>query len=422
MNVTYSESELERLSSRNILLFVLGKFISLFGASIYSFAIGLYILKITGSATSFALALVLASVPRIIFGPIAGTIADRFNRKTMIILTELLSGLLMFFMIGYAYFFGLPLGLLYTSEVLLAIFSTFFSVTASSTIPSMAGDKSIPKAQSLNQSASSLAGILGPIIAGILYGFLSISEIFLLTGITFTIAGIIELFIIFNLYSKKTIDQKETQFLKSLIEGFSYLKDNAFLFSLLKTSLWINFFFAGINVAIPYILNTSLKFSSQSYGIAASMVSVGALITSLLISSRPEMKNKLKKIRLGLIGLALMVIMIGIPPMLKINSEMLNLGYYILVLGLIGSIIMIVNIPIHVLIQRTTPSHYLGRIFGFIETISSSISPLGMILFGVLLDYIPSFFIPFISGISLLLIGLLAMKNVKEPKEVELAS
>ena len=423
MNGSYAEEDKEQLSSRNILLFVIGKFISLFGASIYSFAVGLYILKITGSGTSFALALVFASVPRIIFGPIAGTIADRFNRKTIIISTEVLSGILMFFMIAYAYFFGLPIGLLYTSEALLAIFSTFFSVTASSSIPSMAGDKSIQKAQSLNQSASSLAGILGPISAGILYGFLSIEEIFLLTGTTFMIAAIIELFIIFNLYAKKIVDQGKEKFLKSLTEGFSYLKENDFLFSLLKVSLWLNFFFAGINVAIPYILNHTLEFSSQTYGIAASMVSVGALIASLIISSRPEMKNKLRKIRMGLTGLALMVILIGIPPMLGISSEIINVSYYIIVLGLIGSIIMVVNIPIHVLIQRTTPSQYLGRIFGFVETIASAISPLGMILFGILLDYIPAYFIPFISGFSLLLISLLAMTNAKEPKEAsEMAS
>lgn len=421
MSVGYTEAEQDRLSARNILLYVIGKFISLFGSSIYSFAIGLYILKITGSGTSFALALVFASVPRIIFGPIAGTLADRFNRKTIVIASEILSGLLMFFMLGYSHFFGLPLALLYSSEVLLAIFSTFFSVTASSTIPSMAGDHSIQKAGSLNQSASSLAGILGPIIAGILYGFMPIEGIILLNGITFTIAGVIELFIIFNLYAEKTIEQEKQRFLKSMTEGFSYLKENVFLFSLLKVSLWINFFFAGINVAIPYILNTSLNFSSQSYGIAASMVSVGALITSLIISRRPEIKDKLKKIRLGLIGLALLVIMIGIPPMLEINSEMANVSYYILVLGLIGSIIMVVNIPIQVLIQRTTPSHYLGRIFGLVETISSAISPLGMILFGILLDYIPSYFIPLITGFSLLLIVFLAMPKIKEPKEVELA-
>lgn len=422
MSVRYTEAEQERLSARNILLFFIGKFISLFGASIYSFAIGLYILKITGSGTSFALALVFASVPRIIFGPIAGTLADRFNRKTIIILTEILSGILMFFMIAYSHFSGLSLALLYTSEVLLGIFSTFFSVTASSTIPSMAGDKSIQKAGSLNQSASSLAGILGPIIAGILYGFLAIEEIILLTGITFILAGIIELFIIFNLYTEKVAQQEKTQFMKSLAEGFSYLKENDFLFSLLKVSLWINFFFAGINVAIPYILNTSLNFSSQSYGIAASMVSVGALITSLIISQRPEMKDKLKKIRLGLIGLAILVIMIGLPPMLKMTSEIANVSYYIIILGMIGSIIMIVNIPIHVLIQRTTPPHYLGRIFGLVETIASAISPLGMILFGVLLDYIPAFYIPLITGFSLLLISFLAMSKVKEPKESELAT
>ncbi len=422
MNAGYTEAEQDRLSARNILLFVTGKFISLFGSSIYSFAIGLYILKITGSGTSFALALVFASVPRIIFGPIAGTLADRYNRKMIIISSEILSGLLMFFMIGYSQFFGFPLALLYTSEVLLGIFSTFFSVTASSTIPSMAGNKSIQKAGSLNQSASSLAGILGPIIAGILYGFLAIEEIILLTGITFSLAGVIELFIIFNLYTEKAEKQEKTPFMQSLTEGFSYLKENVFLFSLLKVSLWINFFFAGINVAIPYILNTSLEFSSQSYGIAASMVSVGALITSLIISQRPEMKNKLKKIRLGLIGLAVLVMMIGLPPMLHLTSQIVNISYYIIVLGVIGSIVMIVNIPIHVLIQRTTPSHYLGRIFGLVETIASAISPLGMILFGVLLDYIPSYVIPLITGFSLLLISMIAMSKVKEPKEVELAS
>lgn len=421
MSAQLSLEQKKRLSNRNILLFVSGKFISLFGSSIYSFAIGLYILKLTGSGTSFAVALVCASVPRIIFGPIVGTLADRFDRKKIIILSEVLSGLLMLFMIGYSVLFGLPLLLLYISEVLISIFSTFFSVTASSSIPSMAGDKSIQKAGSLNQSASSLAGILGPIIAGILYGFLSIQMIILINACSFIVAAVIEAFILFDLYAnhEKTVEKQE--FFQSMKEGFLYLKDNGFLYSLIKASFWINFFFAGINVALPYLLVTELKFSSSSYGLVSAIVSVGALLTSLILSTRKEIRDKMKAIRLGLYGLAILTTAIGIPPMLEISHMTFNVSYYLVVLGAIGAIIMIVNIPIQVLIQRTTPSHYLGRIFGLVETIASAISPIGMVLFGIMLDHLPSFYIPILAGTALLFIAIFGMRGISAPTETKLA-
>ena len=208
MNLALSAEKKERLAQRNILLFVIGKFISLSGASIYSFVIGL--------GTSFALALVCASLPRILFGPIAGTIADKVNRKMIIIVSEVTSGLLMVFILIYGHFFGLPLVLLYLSEAILAITSTFFSVTASSTLASMAGEHNIQKAGSLNQSASSLAGIVGPLIAGILYAFLPIDLIVLLTAITFFGAGIIEYFIKFNLFENKSATVQKERFFHSL--------------------------------------------------------------------------------------------------------------------------------------------------------------------------------------------------------------
>ncbi|WP_462406419.1 MFS transporter [Gracilibacillus sp. Marseille-QA3620] len=421
MNLALSAEKKERLAQRNILLFVIGKFISLSGASIYSFVIGLYILKVTGLGTSFALALVCASLPRILFGPIAGTIADKVNRKMIIIVSEVTSGLLMVFILIYGHFFGLPLVLLYLSEAILAITSTFFSVTASSTLASMAGEHNIQKAGSLNQSASSLAGIVGPLIAGILYAFLPIDLIVLLTAITFFGAGIIEYFIKFNLFENKSAPVQKERFLHSLAGGLRYLKENSLLFSLLKMAFWINFFFAGINVAIPYILNTTLNFSSQAYGTTAAMVSVGALVSSLIISKQKEHNQKIRMIRNGFLLLSLLVILIGIPPMLGSDSSMFNISYYLILLGLIGASIMIINIPIMVLIQRTTPNEMRGRIFGLVETISAAIAPLGMILFGLLLDYIPSFYVPYITGGAFLFIAVFSLSKLSEPAEAKLA-
>ena len=68
---------------KNMILYFTGSFLSNVGSGIYSFAIGLYILKITGSALNFALSMALGIVPRIILSPVAGTIADKFDRKKL---------------------------------------------------------------------------------------------------------------------------------------------------------------------------------------------------------------------------------------------------------------------------------------------------------------------------------------------------
>ena len=61
----------------------------------FTFAMGLYILRVTGSGMSFALSLLLSMVPSLIFGPIAGSFADRFDRKRIVILMDVLSGFAM---------------------------------------------------------------------------------------------------------------------------------------------------------------------------------------------------------------------------------------------------------------------------------------------------------------------------------------
>ena len=65
----------------NFILFSLGKFVSIFGASIYSFAMGLHVLEITGSGLSFAMTLIVSIIPMLIINPFAGVVADKFDKK-----------------------------------------------------------------------------------------------------------------------------------------------------------------------------------------------------------------------------------------------------------------------------------------------------------------------------------------------------
>lgn len=112
---------------------------------------------------NFAITLVCGMLPRIVFGPIAGVIANRINRKALVVGSELLSCLVMMGASLIAYTWGPSLLLLYVPTMFLAICSTFFSIAFSAAIPTIVEDERIQNAGALNQAASSFSSILGPI-------------------------------------------------------------------------------------------------------------------------------------------------------------------------------------------------------------------------------------------------------------------
>lgn len=160
-----------KIATRNILFMMVAKIISLLGAGIYTFAMGLYVLKTTGSGIGFATTLICGSVPRMVCGPIAGAVADRVNRKWLIVGMDLLSSLTMFTMFILATTFEPSLFFIYISAALLSVCASFYSVALTSSIPHLVNEERIQKANALNQTADSLSRILAPIIGGMIFGF-----------------------------------------------------------------------------------------------------------------------------------------------------------------------------------------------------------------------------------------------------------
>ena len=86
---------------KNLILYGLGRAVSSFGSIIYSFAIGLYVLNTTGSGMKFAVTLLVAFLPSLILTPFAGVLADKFDKKKIVVRMDLLNGLL--FVLFYFY-------------------------------------------------------------------------------------------------------------------------------------------------------------------------------------------------------------------------------------------------------------------------------------------------------------------------------
>ncbi|MGH0677788.1 MFS transporter [Bacillus luti] len=406
-----------KIATRNIILMMIGKMTSLLGAGIYTFAMGLYVLKTTGSGMGFATTLICGSIPRMICGPIAGAVADRVNRRWLVIGTDLLSSLTMLIMFILATTFGPSLLFIYVSAALLSICASFYSVALTSSIPNLVDEERIQKASALNQTAASLSNILAPIIGGVVFGFFSIKSFFLLNSITFFLAGVIQLFIVFDLYKKEMAESKE-HFLTSIKEGFSYIKRQHEIYGLMKIALWVNFFASALFVSLPYIIIQNLHLSSKQLGVVEGMLAVGMLIGAIVLSVRKEVNNPFRSVYIGLFlfaGLSICTVF----PLLVTIPKVASFIYYIAFMILTGISMMVVNIPMQVHMQKTTDPNYLGRVFGLLETIATAIAPLGMIVYGLLLDMLPTSIVMMTLGGGLLLVVLVGIKQHMAKKQVD---
>jgi MFS transporter, DHA3 family, macrolide efflux protein len=386
-----------------MVLMLAGKMVSLFGTFIYNFAIGLYVLKVTGSGLSFATTLMLGILPRVLIGPFVGALADRLNRKAIIVGMDILSGFIVLGLYIVSGVYGLQLHFIYVSAVLLAAANTFFSVTLEAAMPNLVDDGRLVRINSLSESIASLTAITAPMIGGLVFALIDIRLFLLVNGVSFIASGITELFIDFN-FRVVPLKTGESKLLTDITAGFAYLKENKFLLTIAQYAVFLNFFGSmGINISVPYIANTIIGFSPTQYGILMGFFPGGIFIGSILLSTLPEAKSKFKMVVLGTAGFALGITLFGVPalPLLHNLDPRFLFIFYIIVLWITGLSVAFINIPVFVLMQRKTTNEYRGRVFGLLQTAQMAIVPAGLLLAGFLVEVLPGYVVPFISGIGI---------------------
>lgn len=415
---------------RNMTLFLSGQFASLFGSSIYSFAISLYILKSTGSGLNFSLSLVLSTLPRVLCGPIAGVVADRFDRKTLVVVLDTLAGVLVLGVLALSLNQPPNLLLLYATTFLLSTISTFYGVALMASTPNLVDEKHLMQINSLSQAVSSSSGIAGPFLGGLCYAVMDLNFFFLLNGLSFIISAVAALFINFNLAnqlkgiaSEGSAKKKASSagknagfkgFLKDMGEGLTYMKSERWLITFTSFCVLFNFFIMiGLTVPMPYIVNKVWGFTPQQYGLLNMTFPIGMLITSLAISVLPQPKSLYKQI-IGSIGLFSVGIMVVGLVASEIFYKGSNTVYLILLMGCymaLAAASMLINIPIGVALQVLVPDDKRGRVQGTLGTLVQAFGPLGAIIAGLLVDKITPWVLPMTCGLVMAILTVIMSKE-----------
>lgn len=389
------------MMSKNLQRLLFGKFCSLFAASLFTFVAGLTVLRETSSGLQFALVLLAGTLPRILLSPVAGVLSDRWNRKKIIVTTEATSAIILAVFAGFATFFPVHTIHYMIVSALLTALSTFLSVTLMSSLPRLLDDAELQRGNSLISSISSLSSIVAPMLAGFLLAFAPIHLFTLLPLSLFSLAALWNTRLTFRVIPA-VHEESPPSMWADFQSGYRYLFKQRVLTTLILMALVLNFFFIALEVIYPIILLDRLKVTPFQFGTIEAALGVGLLLSSLLLAlprftiKRPLMTLFQSVALVGFLFLSPLLPLLGIVP------PNWTFAYFLIFSFTVGFIILRSNIPIQLLVQRQTNPAYLGRVIGVLESLAMGITPIGMLLFGLLSDYVSLNLILAISSSGLL--------------------
>ena len=401
----------------NFILFSLGKFVSIFGASIYSFAMGLHVLKITGSGLSFAMTLIVSIIPMLIINPFAGVVADKFDKKKIVVSMDILNGIFLMLLYIVSNIYGLNLLIIYISTFITTIFTTIFGISMESAIPNIVSENMLMNINSISKIIDSTSSILGPMVGGIVFALIDIRYFILFNGVSYIFSGVSEMFIDFKYnYNESNKKENSISFVKDMKNGLEYIIERKDIIGIFSVFISLNFFMGlSVTIPLPYIINNVLILDSRSLGIIQSAFPIGMIIGALIIKKIMQRASYKKILMFASLALGICTNLLGVPILFKnlLFTNTIYTFYYCGIMIVFGVAISFLDIPIMYMLQKLIPDEYRGRVLSIAMSMVKIILPLGLILSGFLLNIIPAYFITTVGGIMLFTTNILVLNKKK---------
>ena len=376
------------MKNKNFIIVVIGQIISLFGNTIQRFCMSLYILDLTGSAATFSTILAVSTIPYILFAPIAGLLADRVNRKKIMVYLDLFSFLLL---VVYSIILrnGMDNSLIVGIVMfILSIIYTLYSPSVTSCIPQIVGKEELISANGIIQQVGAVVNLVGPIVAGILYSIFSIKIIVIINAVSFLISAILEMFLdIPDLELKKRIKNPILESFSEMKKSFIYLKEKKkIVLGVIVSYGLTNIFIVPIlSIISPYFIKIELNMSSAVYGLVEAIFVLGMIIGGLLVTFKPK-TFKMKDIHKTMYPMVIAIIFMAASTYLVLENKFIVLGIYSIAgLGIMLSL-SLSNIVSLTYIQTEVKEEMLGRVSALSTAIATASVGPGQLIYGQLID------------------------------------
>lgn len=364
---------------KNIVLFLGSQTISLFGSSLVQYAIMWYITLNTQSGVMMTISIVCGFLPTFFLSPFAGVWADRYNRKTLIMLSDSLIAvatliLAILFLLGYQ-----MLWLLFFMSAVRALGSAIQMPAVGAFLPQLVPEDKLTRVTATNGSIQALVMLLSPMLSGALLTMAGIEMIFFIDVFTAAIAVLVLMVFLHVPAHAKALERKTVSYFSDMREGYRYIKGHDYVKHFFVFCGFFTFLAAPVAFLTP--LQVARSFGNDVWRLTAIEIifSLGMMLGGLVMSYWGGFANRIHTMTLSSLVVGACTFALGV---------IADFWFYLLFMGLVGLAMPIFNTPSTVLLQEKVEADFLGRVFGVLVMISSTMMPLGMIVFGPVADII----------------------------------
>ncbi|MCI8665571.1 MAG: MFS transporter [Dorea sp.] len=379
----------QKLFSKDFTLVVIGQIISLFGNAAIRFALPLYLLNLTGSSALYGTVIACAFIPAILLSPVGGIVADRVNKRNIMVILD-------FFTAAVILAFSLLMDvsniilLLTVTLMLLYGIAGAYQPSVQASIPALTSEENYMAANSIINTISSFASLIGPVIGGILYSLYGLKPVLWVCVVCFFVSAVMEIFIQIP-FEKQALEGGILKMAKTdFTSSIRFIRtEKPVIGKTLLLIFGINLFLSAmITVALPYLVTEVFDLeaaqANRLYGFAEGALALGGLsggIGAGIFAKRLAIQKSGNLV----ISCALSVFPIGLS-LLLFSSGIINYLVITVCCFMIMVFSTILTIQMMAFVQTETPQNLIGKVIAVIFTISMCAQPLGNAMYGVLFE------------------------------------
>lgn len=357
-----------------------GELISLIGSGLTSFGLGVYVYQVTGKVSGLALISLLAFLPALLLSPVAGVLADRYDRRLLMLLGDSLSALGILFILICMLLGDAQLWQLCIGATISSVFSSLLEPAYRASITDLLSQEDYTKASGLVQAAGSSKYLISPILAGYLLRVFDIKLLLIIDICTFFVTVSTILFVRRSLASASSNGERSPvsgSMRDDFREGWRAVAGNRGVLVLVLMGSVITFFLGFIQtLSTPMILAFT---DSSALGTTLTLSASGMLITSVFVGIIPMKHNFVNKLCLSLFGAGIFMAVFG----LRENIALICAAGF-----LFFSMLPFANTSLDYLIRTNISNELQGRAWGLIGVISQLGYVAAYAVSGILADHV----------------------------------
>jgi MFS transporter, DHA3 family, macrolide efflux protein len=364
---------------KDIILFLSSQTISLFGSMLVQYAITWHITLTTQSGAMMTIAIVCGFLPTFFLSPFAGVWADRYNRKLLIVLADALIAVATLTLALLMWFGYDALWLLFFMSAVRAVGAGIQTPAVGALIPDIVPEDQLTKVNATQGTIQAFTMLVSPMVSGALLSVATIETIFFIDVVTAAIAIVTLLMFLHIPVHAKALQQQTTSYFGDMRDGLAYIQSHDYVKAFFMFCAF--FFLLVAPVAFLTPLQVTRSFGNDVWRLTAIEItfSIGMMLGGGVMASWGGFKNRVHTMTLASLVMGACTFALGVTPVFWL---------YLTFMGIVGVAMPMFNTPSTVLLQEKVEADYLGRVFGVLGMISSSMMPLGMLVFGPIADVV----------------------------------